>query len=225
MSANLESSTVATRLKKSVFIPIPKKGNAKECSNYQTIALISYASKVLLKILQDSHYRYVNPKLPDVITEFQRGRGTRDQIVRIRWIMEKAREFQKNIYFCFIVCVLSHAWLFATARTIDCEGSLSMELSRQEYWSGLPFPSPGDLSDLGIISCVILFGRQIPYQVYHLGSWSASLTTLKTWTVFITTNCGKFLKRWKCQIPYLSPDKPICGSRSNRSYRPRTEQQ
>ena len=69
-----------------------------------------------------------------------------------------------------------------------------MDLSRQEYWSGLPFPSPGDLSDLGIISCVILFGRQIPYQVYHLGSWSASLTTLKTWTVFITTNCGKFLE-------------------------------
>ena len=112
-----------------------------------------------------------------------------------------------------------------TPRTIDCEGSLSMELSRQEYWSGLPFPSPGDLSDLGIISFVILFGRQIPYQVYHLGSWLASLTTLKTWTVFITTNCGKFLKRWKCQIPYLSPDKPICGSRSNRSYSPRTEQQ
>ena len=78
MSANLENSTVATRLKKSVFIPIPKKGNANEYSNYQTIALISHASKVLLKILQDSLQRYVNLKLPDVITGFQRGRGTRD---------------------------------------------------------------------------------------------------------------------------------------------------
>ena len=78
MSADLENSAVATRLKKSVFIPIPKKGNAKECSNYQTIALISHASKILLKILQDNLQQYVNLKLLDVITEFQRGRGTRD---------------------------------------------------------------------------------------------------------------------------------------------------
>ena len=88
--------------KRSVFIPIPKKGNAKECSNYHTIALISYAIKVMLKILQARLQQKVNCELPDVQTGFRKGRGTRDQIANICWIMEKAREFQKNIYFCFI---------------------------------------------------------------------------------------------------------------------------
>ena len=86
--------------KRSVFIPIPKKGNAKECSNYCTIALISHASKVMLKILPARLLQYV--KLPDIQAGFRKGRGTRDQIANIRWIIEKAREFQKNIYFCFI---------------------------------------------------------------------------------------------------------------------------
>ena len=86
----------------SVFIPIPKKGNAKECSNYCTIALISHASKEMLKILQARLQQYVNRELPDVQAGFRKGRGTRDQIDNIHWIMEKAREFQKNIYFCFI---------------------------------------------------------------------------------------------------------------------------
>ncbi|GGD47979.1 hypothetical protein GCM10011358_34760 [Sinisalibacter lacisalsi] len=88
--------------KRSVFIPIPKKGNAKECSNYCTTALISHASKVMLKILQARLQQYVNHELPDVQAGFRKGRGTRDQIANICWIMEKAREFQKNIYFCFI---------------------------------------------------------------------------------------------------------------------------
>ena len=89
--------------KRSVFIPIPKKGNAKECSNCHTIALISHASKVMLKILQARLQQYMNRELPDVQgAGFRKGRGTRDQIVNICWIMEKAREFQKNIYFCFI---------------------------------------------------------------------------------------------------------------------------
>ena len=88
--------------KRSVFIPIPKKGNAKECSNYCTLALISHASKGMLKILQARLQQYVNHELPDVQVGFRKGRGTRDQIANIRWIMEKAREFQKNIYFCFI---------------------------------------------------------------------------------------------------------------------------
>ena len=87
---------------KTVFIPIPKKGNAKECSNYCTIALISHASKVMLKILQARLQHYVNRELPDVQAGFRKGRGTRDQIANICCIMEKAREFQKNIYFCFI---------------------------------------------------------------------------------------------------------------------------
>ena len=88
--------------KRSVFIPIPKKGNAKESSYYRTIALISQASKVMLKILQARLQQYVNHALPNVKADFRKGRGTRDQIANIRWIIEKAREFQKNIYFCFI---------------------------------------------------------------------------------------------------------------------------
>ena len=88
--------------KRSVFIPIPKKGNAKECSIYCTIALISHTSKVMLKNLQARLQQYVNCELPDVQVGFRKGRGTRDQIANICWIIKKAREFQKNIYFCFI---------------------------------------------------------------------------------------------------------------------------
>ena len=88
--------------KRSVFIPIPKKGNAKECSNYHTTALISHASKVMLKILQARLQQYVNRELPDVQAGFRKGRRTRDQVAKICWIIEKASEFQKNIYFCFI---------------------------------------------------------------------------------------------------------------------------
>ena len=118
MLANLENSTVATDWKRSVFIPIPKKGNAKECSNYRTIALISHTSKVMLKIFQIalmSHtskvmlkilqarlQQYVNFELPDVKAGFRKCRGIREQVANICWIIKKAREFQKNIYFCFI---------------------------------------------------------------------------------------------------------------------------
>ena len=84
----------------SVFIPIPKTGNAKECSNYCTIALISHA--IMLKILQARLQQYVNHELPDVQAGFRKGRGTRDQIANICWIIKKGREFQKNIYFCFL---------------------------------------------------------------------------------------------------------------------------
>ena len=89
-------------LERSVFIPIPKRGNAKECSNYHTIALISHTSKVMLKILQARLQQYMKRELPDVQAGFRKGRGIRDQIANIHWIIEKAREFQKNIYFCFI---------------------------------------------------------------------------------------------------------------------------
>ena len=101
---------MATGLEKVSFIPIPKKGNAKECSHYCTTALISHASKVMLKILQARLQQYVNHELPDVQAAFRKGTGTRDQIAKICWIMEKAREFQKNIYFCFI----------DNAKTFDC---------------------------------------------------------------------------------------------------------
>ena len=88
--------------KVSVFIPIPKKGNAKECSKYCTIALISHARNVMLKILQARLQQYMNQELSDVQTRFRKDKGTRDQIGNICWIIEKAREFQKNIYFCLI---------------------------------------------------------------------------------------------------------------------------
>ena len=96
--------------KRSVFIPIPKKGNDKECSNYHTVALISHASKVMLKIFQARLQQYVNHELPDVQAGFRKGRGTRDQIANTCWIIEKTREFQRNIYFCFI----------DYAKTFDC---------------------------------------------------------------------------------------------------------
>ena len=102
MPANLENSALATGLEKSAFITIPKKGNAKECFNYHTTMLISHASKVMLKILKASLQQYVNQELPDVQAGFRKGIRTRDQIANIRWIIKKAREFKKNIYFCFI---------------------------------------------------------------------------------------------------------------------------
>ena len=126
MPANLENQQWPQDWKRSVFIPISKKGNAKECSNYCTTALISHASKVMVKILQARLEQYVNQELPDVQAGFRKGRGTRDQIADIHWIIEKAREFQKNTY-------------------------------------------------------------------------SSSLTMLKPLTVWITTNSGKFLKRWEYQ--------------------------
>ena len=97
--ANLENSAVAIGLEKVNFHSNPKKGNAKECSNYHTIALISHTSKVMLKILQVRLQQYVNHELPDVQAGFRKGKGTRDQIANTHWIIEKAREFQKNIYF------------------------------------------------------------------------------------------------------------------------------
>ena len=102
MPANLENSAVATGLEKSLLIPIPKKVNAKECSNYRTVALISHASKLMLKILQARLQQYVNCELADIQAGSRKGRGTRDQIANICWIIKKAREFQKIIYFCFI---------------------------------------------------------------------------------------------------------------------------
>jgi len=105
--------------KKSVFIPIPKKGNAKECSTYHTIALISHASKVMLKARLQ---QYVNRELPDVQAGFRKGRGTRDQIANIHCIIEKAREFQKNIYFCFI----------DYAKAFDCVDHNKLENSERD---------------------------------------------------------------------------------------------
>ena len=101
MPANLENSAVATGLKKSVFIPIPKKGNAKECANYHTIELISHASKVMLKVLQARLQQYVNRELPNVQAGFRKGRGTRDQIANIRWIIEKVRVPEEHLFLLY----------------------------------------------------------------------------------------------------------------------------
>ena len=103
-----------------IFIPTQKKGNAKECSNYHTIALRSPATKVMLKILQARLQQYVNHERSDVQAGFRKGRGTRDQIANIRWIIEKAREFQKNIYFCFIDYAKQSLWLWGSQRGWGC---------------------------------------------------------------------------------------------------------
>ena len=105
MPANLESSAVATGLEKVSFHSNSKERQCQRCSNYHTIALISHASKVMLKILQARLQQYVNRELPNVQAGFRKGRGTRDQIASISWIIKKSREFQKNIYFYFIDCV------------------------------------------------------------------------------------------------------------------------
>ena len=115
MPANIENSAVATGLEKVSFHSNPKERQCKECSNYCTIALISHASKVMLKILQARLQQYVNCELPDVQAGFSKGRGTRDQNANIHWIMEKEREFQKNIYFCFINYAKAFVWI-----TINC---------------------------------------------------------------------------------------------------------
>ena len=122
MPANLENSAEATGLERVSFHSNPKKGNAKKCSNYRTVALISHASKVMLKILQARLQQYTNCELPDVQAGFRKGRGTRDQIANIHWIVEKAREFQKNIYFCFI----------DYAKAFDCVDYKKLENSERD---------------------------------------------------------------------------------------------
>jgi len=102
MSANLEDPEWPQDWKRSTIIPVPKKGSTKECANHQTISLISQAGKVMLKILHARLQHYVNQKLPDVQAWFRKGKGTRDQVANICWIIEKAREYQKNIYLWFM---------------------------------------------------------------------------------------------------------------------------
>ena len=110
MPAKLENSAVATGLEKVTFHSNPKERNAKECSYYHTVTLISHASKIMLKILQARLQQHMSRELPDVQAGFWKGRRTRDQIANIFWIIKKAKEFQKNIYFCFI----------AYAKAFDC---------------------------------------------------------------------------------------------------------
>jgi len=143
MPAILDKSAVATGLKKKLSFQSQRKAMPKDCSsNYCTIGLNSLAGKVMFKILQARLQQYINRELQDVQAGFRKGRGTRVQIANVPWIIKKARQFQKNIYFC-------------------------------------------------------------------------SLTTWKPLTVWITTNCEKFFKRWKYRPPYLPPEKLVCRLRSN----------
>ena len=128
MPAHLENSAVATGLEKVSFHSNPKERQCKECSDYHTIALISHASKVMLKILQARLQQYVNHELPDVQAGFRKGRGTRDQIANICRIIDKAREFQKDIYFCFI----------DYAKAFDCVDHNKLENSERDGNTRLP---------------------------------------------------------------------------------------
>ena len=135
MPTNLENSAVATNWKGSVFIPIPKKGNAKEYSNYCSIAFISHASKVMLKILQARLQQYMNCEFPDVQAGFRKGRGTRDQIANICWIIEKPREFQKTSTFALLTMLKPlFVWI-----TKNCGNSTRDEITRTPY---LPSEKP-----------------------------------------------------------------------------------
>ena len=124
--------------KRSVLIPVSKKGNAKECSNFCTTAFISHASKVMLKVLQARLQQYVNHELPDIQAGFRKGRGTRDQTVNIWWIIEKAREFQKNIYFCFIDYAKAFVWIAINWGKFERAGNTrppDLPLEKSVCWS------------------------------------------------------------------------------------------
>ena len=126
---------MATNWKRSIFIPIPKKGNAKECSNYHTVARLSHATKVMLKILQARPQQYLNQELTDVKAGFRKGRRTRDKISNTCWTIEKASEFQKNIYFCFI----------DYAKAFDCADHNKLENSSRDVKTrppSLPLEKP-----------------------------------------------------------------------------------
>ena len=134
MPANLDNSALVTGLEKSVFIPIPKKGNAKECSNYCTIALISHASKVMLKILQARLQQYMNCELPDVQAGFRKGRGTRDQIANIRWIIKKQESSRKTS----ISALLTMPKPLTVWITINCGKFWKKKKTKQEYQTTWP---------------------------------------------------------------------------------------
>ena len=129
MPANLENSAVAPGVAKVSFHSKPKERQCQKCLNYHTIALISHASKVMLKILQARLQQYMHHELPDVQARFRKARGTRDQIANICWIIEKAREFQENIYFCFI----NYAKAFACV-----DHNNLWKILRLEYQTTLP---------------------------------------------------------------------------------------
>ena len=153
--------------KRSVFIPISKKGNAKEYSNYRTIAFISHASKVVLKILQARLLQYMNHELPDVQAGFRKGRETREQIANICWIIEKAREFQKNIYFCFI----------DYAKAFDCVDHKKLENSERDGNTRPP--------DLPLEKPVCRSGGNCTWNNRLVPNWKRSMSRLYIVTLLV----------------------------------------
>ena len=177
--------------KRSVFIPVPKKENAKECSNYYTIAFISHPSKLMLKILQARLQLYINQELPDVQAGFRNYRGTRNQIAKNCWIIEKAIAFQKNIYICFIYC----------AKTFDCVGQVSSITQLCQTLCdpvGCSMPSP---------SCPSPIPRGVYTNSCPLSQWCHPTVSQQTVQNFY----------WDDNIkpPYLPPEKLVCRARSN----------
>ena len=169
MPATLKKSAVTTGLEKVSFHSNPKKGYAKECLNYRTIALKSHARKVMLKILQVRLQQYVNWEPQDVQSGFRKGRETRDQIANICWIIEKGREFQKNIYFCFTDC----------AKAFDCVdyNKLCKVIKRQKYQT--TFPASREI-------CMQVKKQQnLAWNNWLVHNWERSMTRLYIVTLLI----------------------------------------
>ena len=205
--------------KRSVFIPIPKV-NAREFSNYYTVALISHASKVMLKILQARLQQYVNCELPDVQAGFRKGRGTRDQVANIHWIMEKAREFQENIDFCFIdyakafdcvdnnklwkilkemgipdplTCLLRNLYAGQEATVRTGHGTTDwFQIGKGVHQGCILSPCLFNLYPEYIMKNARLDETQAEIKISRRTSISALLTMPKPLTMWITINCGKF---------------------------------
>ena len=173
MLANLENSAVATGLEKVSFHSNPKERQCQECQNYCTIAPISHASKVMLKILQARLQQYMNHEIPEVQAGFRKGRGTRDQIANICWIINKARDFQKNIYFCFMDYAKTFDWNLLKLVSIE---------------SGMP-------SNHLILCHPLLLPPSIFPSTRVFSNESVLLTC-------VDHNCGKFFKRWEYQTTW-----------------------
>ena len=184
LPANLENSALATGLEKVSFHCNPKKGNAKECSNYHTIALISHASKVILKTLQARFQQCVNWELPDVQAGFRKGRGTRDQIANTHWIIEKAREFQKNI--CFI----------DYAKAFDC-------VDHNKLWKIL---KEGIADHLTCLLRNLYAGEEVTVRTGH-GTPDSFQIGKGVWQGYIVSPCLLTYMQstsWKCQARWIT---------------------